>query len=347
VPIVLYVAWLAWVRLHLGGESQNIAGANLLLVPNFIANEAAAVAGAIAGLNYDFASNDKFKPFFATFTWGAPLAAAALIAVIVRVRRIRVDAGFWAALAGLLVFWVVLSLAYGGGRSPETIRYVYPGAVLVFLVLAEVWRGIRPSRLALVAVFAVAIVSIATNLGRLRDGADYFRSFSTGLRAQLTAIEIARNQVDPSFAPTSPPGSLDEFSAGPYLAAVDRNGSPAYTVGDLARQSEAIRENADSTLVAAERIALAPAGAGAEAGGCLAPKRTPFELAEPLGRRLLIRTTGSANVGVRRFAGTATVALGTVSSRSPARLALPVDEATGPWFVAVTPTAGSVRVCRS
>jgi hypothetical protein len=351
VPLLLYLAWFVWVRAYYvpdHGNNQNIAAANILLIPNFIADEAGAVAAAVSGLNYDFTSQDPFKPFQTILTYGLPLAAAAAAALVWRLRRRPVHPALWATIAGLLAFWVILALGYGQGRSPATVRYVYPGAVLAFLVAAEACRGIRIPRAAVAAVLAVAAFAICTNLFRLRDGADYLRGFSTSLRGQLTALDIARDRVDPSFAPGSGSAGFDLVQAGTYLAAAERNGSPGYTPSELASQAEGVREAADSTLVPAERIGLAPAPAGTATSGCrTAGSLGAVELAVPAPGAVLIRTAGSASVEVRRFATAASVPVGSVAAGSPQVLVFHRDRYAGPWYVSSTSTSGPVTLCRA
>jgi type II secretory pathway pseudopilin PulG len=350
VPLLLYLAWFAWVRAYYvdhHADSQNIAAANILLVPNFIADEAAAVAGAVSGLNYDFSSQSTYKPFETILTYGAPLAAAGAAVLAWRLRRRRVHPALWATIAGLLAFWVILALGYGGGRSPTTVRYVYPGAVLVFLVTAEACRGIRIPRAAVVAIFAVALFAISTNLSRLRDGANYLRDFSTTLRGQLTALDIARDRVDPSFTPAYGSAAFALVNAGTYLAAADRNGSPGYTPSELSGQSETVREAADATLVPAERIAPAPVPAGTATRGCrTAGSGGAVELAAPAPGAVVIRTAGSASVGLHRFAS-AHVSVGNVSAGSPRLLTFPRDRYAGPWHVSARSAFGTVTLCRA
>jgi hypothetical protein len=351
VPVLLYLAWFVWVRAYYvpdHGNNQNIAAANILLIPNFIADEAGAVAAAVSGLNYDFTSQSLYKAFATTLTYGLPLAAAAVGALVWRLRRREVHPALWAAIAGLLAFWVILALGYGQGRSPTTVRYVYPGAVLAFLIAAEACRGIRIPRGVVIAVLAVALFAISTNLFRLRDGANYLRGFSTSLRGQLTALDIARDRVDPSFAPRSGSAGFDKVRAGTYLAAAERNGSPGYTPSELAGQSEGVREAADSTLVPAERIGLAPAPAGTATSGCrTAGSVGTVQLAVPAPGAALIRSAGSASVGLRRFAGAADVSMGSVAAASPRLVAFPRDRYGGPWYVSATSSSGPVTVCRT
>jgi hypothetical protein len=350
VPLVLYAVWLLWVRLYYvpaHGEDQTVAASNVLLIPNFLANEAATVVSAVLGLGYSFGSTDPFKVFETDPSNGYVIVVVAVAAIAVAIRRRGGSPMLWGALVALVAFWITLALGFGLGRSPLTARYVYPGAVLVFAFVGEALRGIRVSHAVLIGIFALTVLALGANIERLRDGASFFRSYSSSQRAQFTAMEIAGSRADPAFRTR---GFLTQVGPRPYLAAVARNGSPAYTTAELATQQESIREQADGALVPVLDIRLAAA-----TGPVPAPDRC--HLVRPPGAAsfatfsanapdtLLLRSRNAASVSLRRFASFETVPVGSLDPRQLAELKLPADSYAGPWYVSVGPTKAPISVC--
>jgi hypothetical protein len=345
VPLALYAAWLVWVRavyVPEHGEAQALHAWNVLLIPNFIADEAASVAGALAGLNYDFErQGDAFAVFSTQSPYGPLLAAVAAAALVVRMWRGARSPTLYAYIAVLAAFWIAVAMGIGLGRNPTTVRYVYAGGVVALLVAAEAARGVRLSRTGLVVLYAVVALALAGNLARLRDGARYYRAFAPSLRAQLSAIELARDRVDPAFMPASGPARFDVVQAGPYLAAVDRIGSPAYLESELARQPEGRRQQADAVLVPALRIGITPARAGEALGACERPG--PTFVVQPPG--VAVTSPAGGRLALRRFASNATTPVGDLPPGQRVDLRIPPDRSRRPWYASVTPTAAPPTVC--
>ena len=347
VPLVFYGAWLLWVRLDYvpaHGEVQNIAASNILLVPNYVADEASSVMGGLAGLNYGFQPS-YLAVFTTTSDYGPVLAVAVVAVLVISIRRGSRRPPLWAFICTLLAFWVALALAFGQGRDPSMARYVYAGGVLVLLILAEAVRGIRLSPVKLAVLYAITALAVLGNLARLRDGERFYRSFGTTLRAQLTGLEIARDHVSPAFR-LAPAPSLEVIQAGPYLGAVSRIGSPAYSQAQLVREPEGLRHAADATLVAALGISLSPSG-GEPVGACRrvtgAAGAPPTVLVRPPG--IALRSAAAGQVALRRFASSATVPVGNVAAGETVDLRIPSDRSSVPWQASVNSPASSVTVC--
>jgi len=347
VPLMLYAAWLLWVRVEYvpaHGEVDSLAASNILLIPNYIANEGSSVMGALAGLNYGF-QPQYLSVFSTTSEYGPVLAIAVVALVVVSIRRGSRRPPLWGFICTLLAFWVALALVFGQGRDPTVARYVYAGGILVMLIIAEAVNGVRLSLIKLGVLYAVTALAIAANLARLRDGEHFYRSFGTTLRAQLTGLEIARDHVSPAFR-LSPPPSLEVIQAGPYLSAVSRIGSPAYSQTQLMGEPEALRHAADATLVSALGLALSSSG-GEPVGACRrvteAADAPSTVLVEPPGIALRSATVGQ--VGLRRFASTATVPVGNLAAGQTVDLRIPADRSSLPWHASVNPPSSSVTVC--
>lgn len=350
VPILVYAAWLSWVRFHYvpaHGEVQSLRLGNVLLIPNFVADEAASVAGVIAGLNYDFQPT-SLLPFFGTRSqYGPVLAALAVGALVWRLRRERPSPFLWALLAAVLAFWSALAMGFGTGRDPDTVRYAYAGAILVLLVAAEAARGVRLAPAGLLALFAITLCALGANLARLRDASRYYRTFSGSLRAELTAIDIVRDRVSPTFSRSSATSGLAVVPTGPYLAAVERIGSPAYSEAELLRRPEAERNATDNVLVQALRIRVGPAVRRRGRGRCLSVPRStsaPLRFRVPIGG-MQLKASAPGRVALRRFAVAATVPVGVLQARQATAVQIPADRSPRPWQATVSPGGGRLRIC--
>ena len=350
IPLAVYSAWwLAKPSLETAysGLSSGVDLGNITEVPEFLANAAAAVAAAVVGLNYDF-QPDFFIPYNTDPLWGAVVAAIAVIALALRLRAGDVPPGLWTALALLLALWLSFALATSSvGRTPEQARYLYPAAVAVFLVAAAGIGGRRLSRTALAAIIAVAAVSVAFNIAHLRQGGEWLRFYSANLRAQLTAIAVASDTIDPSFSPSAGVTAVVNVDAGPYLEAVERIGSPGFSVAELAREPETVRRSADTVLTAALGITVSPSAADASEAGCTPLRATSDGSSEGFVVRspgALLRSEVSGTVTVGRFAANAAVPVGSLEAGQGAVLVLPRDRFAGPWQVRVE-TPGQLDVC--
>src|SRR5262249_52139649 len=125
---------------------------------------------------------------------------------------------------------------------------------------------------AVAAVFGVCLLAVGANVMLLKGAGDYLRNYSRATAADLGAIEIARGQVPPTFAPSS--GVLASslvagtISAGPYLAAVDRIGSFASSPLELSGEPEPVREEADAVLAEALDLRASPAAGPTAPSSC-------------------------------------------------------------------------------
>jgi hypothetical protein len=354
VPLALYAAWWLVEMPSQAYGGQEPPTSNVLLIVNFTAEAFATVMAALTGLGYDFGGAlDPFgesPPPALELGWGRILAALALIALVVRIMRGRLPASLWASLGILVTFWALAALVTGvGTRAPTAIRYIFPGSVAVLLVATDAARASRFSRSALAALFIAVLLSVATNLALLRDGANWFRDVQSGRTgAEFAMLELARDRVDPGFDPVGIVPELVSVKAAEYFATIDMYGSPAPSLAELERQGEDARESADQILARALALRL-EASSSRPNGGCRqlsavqAEAPAGFEL-PPGGARLRVRAPGPAALTLGRFGDLPAVELGSLSPRQPATLRIPPDASPRPWRAAVA-GASSVEVC--
>lgn len=354
IPAGLYVIW--YLSYGLRDSSSN----NLRRVPGHVLSALGAGVASITGLGHPHGT-----PFLIPATGGLIAAGAiGIVAAGYLLRGGRLPPTSWAALGAAFSIWIFAALAFYPSREPQQSRYQYPAAALLLLAAASAARG-RPRRRAGVLLGVVTVVIVASNLVILDDGARYFRASSAYTAAESGAMEVARSRVAANYAPiveltaglTGYSGLLS-VSAGPYLAAGARYGSPADPVGTLLRRPEGAREAADLVLQGAERITLVPTAAlparrAACRLGLTGPALGQWTLGP--GRLSVAVAPGTpAAVHLRRFAAAYRfVALGNAPPAFPvARLVsgrplaatLPSDGASLPWHLRIS-GGRNVRVC--
>ena len=345
IPLLLYAAWWVWSQGQAGGSGEETSLSNVLVIPSWIFDSLSVVTVSLLGLDYNFAGGEVLGDL----GWGRVLAALAVVALVLRVRRGNVPITLWVALGILLSYWCLGALAAEPGlRGPSATRYLYPGAVMVLLVAAEAARGIRFSRLGLIALFAVAAVGVAGNVIKLRDGASEFRAYSAAAKAQFMAIELARGTVPDTFNPevaapeAAPVGAL----AAVYLDVVDRYGSIGFTIPELEVAGPGTRHVADQILIPALGLHLEPAEG--PTGECSTFKPAApgdpvsFEL-PPGGAVMRVDSREPTGITIGRF-DVPSVELGGMAPGERIELAIPTDSSTVPWRAEV-PGSRSIRVC--
>ena len=366
VPLALYAVW--W----LAYQDTDFFRHNLVVAPQFAADAAGGALAAVLGLTEGrLDENGTLIDAGAALVWGRPLLLAAGAVLLWRLSVMRpVPARVFALLAAAGAFWLLGGVQRAQISSPDASRYLYVGALCVLLLAVELARGVRIGRAAAaVLVVLTATVAIA-NGGDLRAGARNLRLQAAVSRADLGALELARDQVKPGYRAVRFPGiPFVEIDADRYFAAADALGSPADTPGELARAHEQGRLAADAELANIEEITPRPSSArpgGAppqvdlvsggsvdEAGSCVrfrpavatqAGTIAELQLTLPAGG-LLLSVDEPATVALRRFAETfpkepaARLAPGGAAELKPGR-----DAAPQPWHVRLRPEGG-LRAC--
>jgi hypothetical protein len=254
VPVALYVLWwLGW-----GHDAEgSITLANIAATPIFVVDSFAAVLASLFGL----ATPAEGMAAPGGLDWGRPLAVLLGGLALWRCYRIeRIPSSFWVVLAIGLSFWILGGFDVKPGRVPWASRYQLPGGVFVLLVATDLLRGVRLGPRLLPVAGVVVLAAVTSNLLYLHEAYGSYRSSTEIIRGNLTAMEIARNTIDPAFfleeefADTG----FDHIDAGSYFAAVDDFGSPAYTVAELQAAGEPARFAADKVLLNALRVQLEP-----------------------------------------------------------------------------------------
>ena len=346
VPALIFAAWwLIWGQ----DDRTGFTWGNVARAPAYVFDAISSGLAAGTGLgNYPFG----FDPY----AWGRPLLVlviVALAALALRGRRPPVTVLPVAAAA--LSFWVLLAANFMHNfREPHTSRYQLISVALLILLAADLGRGWRPHRPALLAIATLAVVAIGSNLSALRDGYRFFEDESEIARADLAALDVGRDHIDRKFRLLQPiAGSIymTGVFAGPYWRERDAHGSPAYSAAELEGASAAARSAADVVLASGYGLGIEPAqggGAGPRSGCELlapAPDAGLRELALPAGGALIVNAgAAEAALRLRRFSSGFPADLGTLAPGVAGRLRIPADAVELPWRLGASGGA-ALRVC--
>jgi hypothetical protein len=346
IPLLLYAVW--WAGWGHNAETH-LSLHNVLVSPFYVAEGVAASLASLLGLQTIGRVGEA--------AWGAPLLLALLVGVALRLARgFRPSPRIWPVVAATAVYWFLAAFNYIPGREAYASRYMYVGAVLVLLLVADLLRGVRLGRAAVVVGGVVTIAAVASNLVPLRDGKEWLRDQTVLTRSDLAAIEIARRTVEPGFNLTpevAGTASLIDVDASDYLSAAREDGSPAYTPAELARAPAAGRRQADIVLSQALPLSTKTfAGTDSRAGGrcvLVAGGRGPAGGEVRVGPGVTgieVAPGGHASFSLRRFAsGEYPVSTEGAPGDSTTFLRVPRDRAARPWRLRVE-AAQPVRVCR-
>jgi hypothetical protein len=247
IPLAMYGVW----RLHWGSSSGVAEGGPLETVKQAYRAATGAFAG-VAGVQLE---NFTLKAHFPWLGTVAQVGFGLLIVgacAFVATHRGGTNARLANLVATGVILWLLLGISQGASQEVYASRYVYQGAIVALLIMIEIVGvyGVPPG--AARRVFAIAMIfSLSLNIGWMAVYARHLRHVSEITRAQLGALEIARDHVRPSFEPDSS-FPLENVTARDYFAAVRAfDGSPAYSGAQLRRASEAGREAADRVLIRA------------------------------------------------------------------------------------------------
>jgi hypothetical protein len=358
VPALLYAAW--WVGWgHTADTALSLH--NAAKTPQFILDAADAVFASLFGLVQGVSGGGP--------DWGQPLLLAALAFGAWRLHRMgRVPRELWIALALLATFWVLAGLNVKPGRGPTVSRYQLPGVIFVLMIAAGLLRGVRVPRGAIIGAYVVGAGIVAGNLNQLHDAYLSYRNTSDLIKADLGAVEIARDS-------TATPFFLDENIADTtwvhvissvYLAAADKYGSPADSAAEIATAPEPARVAADKVLGRALGVSFGPAQGSTAASGpppqLLFPTQadarrqgsciglgadSPVAILRlpPGGAIVHASRRVGAQLRLRRFATASfPVAAAPLAAGEVGVLDIPTDHATQPWELEISPPAGAT-VC--
>jgi hypothetical protein len=341
LPVGLYALW--WIGWGHSGE-QHVSAHNLLTTPKFVFQAAGAGITSLLGL----ATGDGSEPSQPHLIWGELILVAGLgLGGWQLYRGRRISRGLAVALAVGLGFWIAAGANRDIGRLPTSSRYQFPSGVFLLLVAAEMARGLRVPRIALAAAAAVTGLAIAGGISLMhREYDQRWVPYADTLRSSLAALDIAGPAADPAYPVDFSP--TNRATAGAYLAATRKYGSPAFSESELAERPQGERAAVDLRIAQVEGLRLHPPAAGQATAACQTLRATSAgETGLTLlhgGFTLANRTSGDVQVSLARFGDGFPVGLGPVAPAVKTALDIPVDRSRRPWTLGLIGD-GPVRLC--
>jgi len=350
VPAVGLVLFAAWY-LGYGHEAKSYLSADSVLhSPVFVVQGLSASLGALSGITA-LSGDPEGRPYLG---FALLLALAALI--VWRLPRWPgLSSRLWPVVAAGGTFWVLAAFNRSPGREAMANRYMHFGAILVLLAAADLLKGTRFGARALLAGAAVVLAATAVNYGELRDGAEEMHDQTVLTRADLGAMEIARETISPVFMlypEIAGTPSLIDVNAATYFPAAREHGTPAYSPAELAEAPAEGRRQADVVLSQALPLSTearpGALGAGSARKDCVrvGGREAPEVRIAPGATRIEVAPGPAAEIYLRRFAtGEYPVSLGAARGGSTTVLRVPADRAPRPWYLLVQ-SRQRARVCR-
>lgn len=283
VPLALYGLW----RYHYKPAVEP-AGVTLVEIVVFMLN---AYTGTIASLAH--------LPTWSGRVIGVGIIVG-LVTVGVRERR-HLEARHLTVLLLPIMTWGVTGAARHGVAGPLEARYMLPNVLMLLLALAHFLPRWHPTQRQGWLLSVALLAAVAGHVDNARNAAVNFRTLGDEVRAQLAALEYARDVAPAGLVLTPPHAFGAGFRADRYWEATDTYGHPA--VFSEAR----LRTVPTSLSLLADRVSRDAVGFTADP----VPKAT-LEGAGPspqvrTGRRVRVETKGSC-VRLRRTGSRPSVA---------------------------------------
>lgn len=353
VPLAAYAGWRIWASQF---GSTGIIFSNLPFLPAYFADALAVFSSAIFGQSTLIGAGPwtmlRLQSFAVNYlSAGVVFTVIEVLAIGVAIwlmrRRGSIAKTFWPPFAILIAFWVELGIVLIPGRTAGESRYLYAGALVLLMVIVEMLRGVRATRLTVGVALALTAAAVAGNLARFQEGRQILDGVQEEARAYSAVIQLAGRHGDQAFTPNVDAPNLAsnalQMNTGPWLEVVDRYGSSANTIPQLLRQSPEIREKTDAIAVKTLGLRLARAPTPAQRCRRIDGGAGPTEVALPKGGAVLKPARDSA-VALRRWADDFAAGLGDVKGGRPVILSIPGDPSEVPWQLRFN-SGGPVEVC--
>ena len=341
VPVALYALWwLGW-----GHEaSRTTSLENLADAPLYVFDSIASAISSLLGL-----ATPRDESGIGAYDWGRVLAVAAIGLAGWRLVRLgSVPRWLWVVAAIGFSFWLLSAFNQIPDRQPSSSRYQYVGGIFVILIAAELLRGVRPRPAALAVAAAVVLLAVLSGTSYLNQSAKSYDATSDLIGADLAALELARDIVQPGFILRNQIAGTGyvHVTADDYLRAADAHGSPADTPEELAAAPELARMAADRVSAAALGLTVLPAGKPGSGCARTALDTGPVEVELPPGGAVVEGTPGStADLRLARFATeNHPIGAGEVADDERTVIFIPSDRSPVPWRLLAT-GSGSIDIC--
>jgi hypothetical protein len=335
IPAAVFVLWWAFYGHK---QSSGVTAAHLAHLPRYVLDSLSSGLASISGLVHPGLPG--------ILSSGHLLTVIALVAFVTWLAR-GGRPGPWALVfAGTaLAFWLLTGASAIPGRAASASRYQLTDGALVILLGAELVRGSRPGRVLGVAVAALALLVVASNLDVLARGYGFMRAEARTTEADLGALEFAGPRTPANFrllALVAQDPYLSGVTAGRYFAQTKAYGKPAFdSPAQLVSAPVPQRHDADSVLISAyglgpQRISQRVSAAGCPRLGPRTRQVVPSMVVLP-GSTVIKNLSGAPlAVGLSRFAPVAVPRyVDFLAGAAAIRLAIPHDSLGLPWRLSI------------
>jgi hypothetical protein len=351
IPFGIYLVWRIWAAKY-GGSGVELS--NVPWIPAYAIDSIGVVVASFFGLFFWVGSGQltylKLVGFdLSHLAEGLFLLTAEIFAAVLIIRRLLrrgpLPATFWVALAVVATIWVEHGLALALNRTPGEVRYVFPDTVVFLLLAIECARGIRATRLALLAAAAVTVIAVFGNLPRFREGRQIIAEYSNGFHSSVAVMELDGAKMRADFNPATE--AAEAFTSGRETLIGPTNvaslkakyGRFGYTIPELEGKPEGQRETAD--LVAVRGLDLKAVPAQGNGANCHTVSTSEARL--PRGGAIL-RARSSSPLLLRRFADHYVAEAGQLQAGRAVAVKIPTDNAKAAWH-AYAPEGERLSVC--
>lgn len=347
IPVLLYGIWKYW--LSTAGPDEwggSLYTENIVKIPVWIFDALSAILSAITGFGYGLSSTTVSGP---DDIIGPALAVLAIAATLWRLSRGSVPKGFWVTLSMGVTLWSIQCLAsdpaFPGFRTAESTRYLFPGAIVVFMIAAELLAGKSWSKPAYGAFVALALFGLASNVHQIFEYSDQYQGESTEQRRVVTAESIFLDESNGSRVPepTGPVIGADILELNQSMA-VRPYGGINLSTRTMLELPESDRAKTDQQLASSFGLELVPVATSGSL--CRAVLRSPdgtYESGLPSGQ-VLLEANHPGRVSLGRFAETDPVDLGMLDAGESRSLTTAETLVDVPWRVSFT--GPGLSICR-
>lgn len=356
VPALLYGAWRIWANKYDAGAGPELV--NVPAVPFYFVDAIATNTTSLFGLSglvgipgtSLFLDTFHFEQATLAFVFAA-IETAAIVLIARRLAPSRpLSVMLWATVAALLALWTIQGLVLVAGRTPGEPRYIYPGAVMMMLVVVEAVRRVRFSSFATVVILCMTAVGIIGNLPRFSNARNLIEYLAPRTLAYTGLMDLVHNRdADPDYivsydTPNASAGGALSIPVSTYKQISARSGPLGDSETEILALGDDIRNSSDEVMIRMLQLSLTPAGSIAPRD-CFAvgPRAATTGVRLPRGG-VTLRAVSATPVLLRRLGPSALVEVGQLEAGRPALLRIPRDRVRTPWTLQ-TATPVRLRIC--
>lgn len=331
---ILFVAWYLGFG-HL--SPSRLTTDNVLASPGFVLDGLGATIVFLLGLGVS-----EQSAVASNFAVPALFAALALVGWRLTLPK-AVSRRIWVWVVGLLALWVLTAFNDPVNGGPNLGRYLYPSALFMLLIGAELIRGLRLGRVAAALGSVLVLVAVLGGSNAVNDARKPLNEEARKLAANLGALEIARDTISPKvqlIEALTGTAFQEVVDAGSFFKSADRYGSPALDPEEILARSEEEREKVDLILRTALPVTLEPGAAKPAADTSCGHLGGSADITTRASVWLKAGSQG-ATPALRRFASNF-APIGSVEPGATAEISIPADRSDIPWHLQVE---GSAAFC--